>query len=97
LLVENLQNRVRAELERAGRDRLQVRNALRWLLFSLEMSARPEETEEYSAEYGQWLINCWCIALAEELNRAIDLEEYEWAGEIQLMLDEVQLAEDGVY
>lgn len=97
MLVENLQDRVRAELERCGRDRMQVRNSLRWILFSLEMSARPEEKAEYSEEYWHWLISCWCTALSEELIRAIDLEEYEWAGEIQLMLDEVQLEEDEVY
>lgn len=52
---------------------------------------------EFAAEYRAWLISCWRLALVEVLAEAITEEEYEWAGELQLALDEIQLAEDEVY
>jgi hypothetical protein len=94
LLIENIKIKVRAELERAGRDKMQVRNSLRWLLFSLEMSAGKDE---FAEEYSRFLLASWTIALAELKDEAVAEEEYEWASELHLMLDEVQLIENEVY
>jgi hypothetical protein len=52
---------------------------------------------DFAEEYRAWLISCWQLALVQLLAEAVAEEEYEWAGEIQLALDEVQLAEDEVY
>jgi len=52
---------------------------------------------DFAAEYWAWLMSCWQLALVDVLAEAVAEEEYEWAGEIQLMLDEVQLVEDEVY
>lgn len=94
MLVENIKDRVQAELERAGRDKMQIRNCLRWNLFALEMSAGKDE---FAEEYSGFLLASWCIALTELKEEAIAQEEYEWAGELHLMLDEVQLIENEVY
>ena len=94
MLVENIKNKVRAELERAGRDKMQIRNSLRWTLFALEMSAGKDE---FAEEYGGFLLAGWCTALAELKDEAVAEEEYEWASELLLMLDEVQLIENEVY
>lgn len=94
MLTEKLHSRLRAELSRAGRDRALIRNSLRWTLFSLEMSVGQAD---FAAEYRAWLMSCWRLALVEVLAEAVAEEEYEWAGELQLVLDEAQLAEDEVY
>lgn len=49
---------------------------------------------EFAAEYRAWLISCWQLALVEVLAEAVAEEEYEWAGELQLALDEIQLVKD---
>lgn len=93
MLVDKLVARLRAELERAGRDRMQIRNSLRWTLFSLEMSVGREE---FAEEYRDWLLASWGVALLQVLDEAVAEEEYEWAGEIQLMLNEIQFMEEEV-
>lgn len=93
MLVDKLSTRLRAELERAGRDRMQIRNSLRWTLFSLEMSVGREE---FAEEYRDWLLASWQVALLQVLDEAVAEEEYEWAGEIQLMLNEIQFMEEEV-
>ncbi len=93
MLVDKLVGRLRTELERAGRDRMQIRNSLRWTLFSLEMSVGREE---FAEEYRDWLLASWQVALLQVLDEAVAEEEYEWAGEIQLMLNEIQFIEEEV-
>lgn len=94
MLVEKLHARIRTELERVGRDRAQIRNSLRWTLFSLEMSVGREE---FAEEYRSWLLAAWEVALLQVLDEAVAEEEYEWAGECQLMLSECQFSGEEVY
>lgn len=92
-MVEKLVARVMAELKRAGRDREKVRLALRWTMFSLEMSAGREE---FSEEYRDWIMASWNVALLLALDQAVAEEEYEWASECQSLLSECQFIEEEV-
>lgn len=52
--------------------------------------------EEFAEEYRDWLLASWGVALLQVLDEAVAEEEYEWAGEIQLMLNEIQFIEEEV-
>jgi hypothetical protein len=91
-LVDKLFNKIIRELERAGRDKAKCRSGLRWLLFGLEMSVGPDP--EWAEEYRGWLLTSWAIALERAKVRAVGLEEYEWAAEITVLLDDLAVEEE---
>lgn len=91
-LVDKLFGKIIRELERAGRDKAKCRSGLRWLLFGLEMSVGPDP--EWAEEYRDWLLASWAVALERAKLRAVQLEEYEWAAEITVLLEDLAVEEE---
>ena len=94
MLVKTLLRQIEADASSAGRDQQKLRLALRRRLFKLEMSAGPEDPEEWEPEYRTWLIDSFHQALNLAQDRAVAREEYEQAAEFLALAKDIQWLEE---
>lgn len=79
-------------LERSGRDWHRVRWAIRGLETEIQRSVSSgEDWSEEMKEYMEWRI---CEALAMARRAAVEREEFEWAHEVTIRLEELGWTEE---